>query len=114
MTATETTYSNIHETAAAWHSGQTSALYSFLSTDTIHGREHKISLLAEISSEFIGIGMDEGTMAEEKHELQQLYKFVSSAPLNRELSDCEMVNGEYRPDGWSSVTGMDISPDMNL
>lgn len=89
--------SDLFATANAWHGGMLSALYSFASTETIHGREHKIRLLSEIVTEIGAGGMDVETLADERQALDYLAQFVQTAPIGTKLSNAIIDdNGRFQ------------------
>lgn len=76
-------------TAAAWHSGQTSGLYSFCSTEKVHSEELRQSMLAEIESEIADLTADnfqktETFSTEEIEALNKLRLYIKSVPSEHE------------------------------
>ena len=71
--------SALMETAASGHGGQTSALYSLVSTEKVHSEDHRENLFDEIDreiKELKGTEKYEDWQAEEVYSLQALKAFV--------------------------------------
>lgn len=71
--------SALMETASSWHSGQTSALYSLVSTERVHNEEHRENLIEEIEREIRELSdFQPKFKLEETKSLQELQQFVES------------------------------------
>lgn len=80
---TQKEMSALMETAAAWHSGQASSLYSLLSTEEVHTEQHREELLAELESEIADLTADnyvetETFSTEEIESLNKLRIFIKN------------------------------------
>lgn len=96
--------SELMETAAAWHGGMNSPLYSLVSTERIHGEEHREQLDAEISECASEEYMHNSIMEDEEQALRKLHQFVMTAPVDTDLSHAVADDhGNYLPEGWSEV-----------
>ncbi len=74
-------------TAASWHSGQTSGLYSFCSTERVHSEELRESMLAEIESEIADLTADNFQKTEtfstsEITALNKLRLYIKKVPID--------------------------------
>ncbi len=79
------TFSDIHNTASAWYNGMGSSLYSFLSTETIHGEQHRDGLKDEIRGEILDISTTDEILYDERVQLEALLMFVQTAPTDMPL-----------------------------
>jgi hypothetical protein len=95
----EITIGDIIHTAAAWYNGMNSALYSFVSTETIHSLELKAEMLDTLESEIDDIPDTENggayDLEDELKELRYLREFIGTAPIGVSLSTA-IVNGAGR------------------
>ncbi len=87
------------ETAAAWHGGQSSALYALCSTEVVHSEEHRANLISEIEAELDGLNKNQGdyTTAFNRDEyaaLLHLRTFVQQFKVQTTLAQ------------WSKQTGI--------
>lgn len=67
------TFDNAYNAASAWYAGQTSAMYSFLSTGIVHGQEHAANILVEIHD---CQSMNTEYDAEDNSELARFQAFI--------------------------------------
>ena len=95
----EITIGSIIETAAAWYNGMNSALYSFVSTETLHSLELKAEILDSLDCDISDMPDTENggayDLEDELKELKLLREFIGTAPIGVSLSTA-MVNGAGR------------------
>lgn len=82
------------ETASSWHSGQTSALYSLVSTEKVHTEQHREELLAEIEGEIADLTADnfvktETFSTDEIESLNDLRLFVKAFDIDQPILPTE-------------------------
>jgi hypothetical protein len=102
-------YFDPFKTAELWHGGQSSALYSFLSTGKIHSEEHREDLKREIEwclkalekRGSLGLPGEDDTDSEDAEQLYDLLDYVSSEKL--EETSTKKIHNEVAPPGFEKA-----------
>lgn len=82
-------------TAGSWHGGQTSALYSLVSTEKVHSEEHRDDLVHEIECEICQLDNSQPKFKHaETKSLGELLSFVNSYIVDDEPTQAEIDNLE--------------------